>query len=320
MFGDPPDFTGPAAAVNSMVHAGDKLWVGGKFTGVDGASRRNIAALDPASLALDGAKPKTGGGPVFALAAADGTLFAGGRFQKANGASRNRLAAFSFNGTLDQNWTPSAANTVRDMAVTTDGNGIFVTGDFKSFAGSSGGFQNRNAIAKVTTANGALLPWEPFGTVGDTARGMGVNVEGNRLYWALAQNDWAGAYDVSSGDRFFKTDTDGTVNDVVEMGDRVIIGGHFVYVAPRPFTNTCAANTSTCDFHSKVAALQLNGFLDQSWNVGLRGEGVEWQGAKQFLVDGDRLWIGGAFLAVDPDMPGPGGGGGQPQTYFARLS
>jgi hypothetical protein len=315
-FTNPPDFTGRGKdAINSLAYAGGKLWAGGKFTQVDGAARRNIAALDPDTLNLDSARPKTSG-PVYALASDGSKLFAGGSFRSANNTNRIRLAAFSFSGALDQGWNPSADDKVRDMAVTTDGVGLFITGDFETVSG-----QPRNALARLTTATGSLTGWEPTGTVNPKVRGMGVNTTSQRLYWSTAQSDWVGAFNVDTGKRIFKTDTDGTVNDAVEIGNRVIIGGHFVYVAPQPFVNTCAADTSTCDFHSKIAALELNGHLDQSWNVGLRGGADNWQGPQRFLVDGTSLWIGGMFESIDPDFSQPGGGGGdaQEQTYFGRL-
>jgi trimeric autotransporter adhesin len=310
MRGNPPDFTGTGDVVNAMTFAGGKLWVGGKFANVDGARRFNIAAVDPVTLALDGANPRMSG-VVFSLASDATKIYAGGKFLKVNGISRTRLAALSLNGTLNSGWTPSANDRVADMALTPDGTGLFVTGDFKSVAGSTGSFQARNAIAKLGTATGGLLPWSPGGgPYSLKIRGTGVNTVGTRVYWAVAQSDWAGAFHVDSGNRLFKTDTDGTVNDVVEMGDRVIIGGHFLLVAPQPQSSGCATNPETCDRHIRIAALTLNGVLDQSWNAKLQGDGAEWQGAKRFLVDGNNLWIGGAFIGIT----------GEPQNYFGRLS
>jgi hypothetical protein len=320
-FANPPDFTGSGKdAINSLAYGGGKLWVGGKFTQVDGAPRRNIAALDPDTLNLDNATPKTGG-PTFALASDGSKLFAGGSFTSANNDTRIRLAAFSFSGGLDQDWTPSADAKVRDMAVTPDGTGLFITGDFKNING-----QERNAIARLNlnTATGNLTDWAPTGTVSPKVRGMGVNTTSDRLYWAVAQTDWVGAFHIDTGRRIFKTDTDGTVNDAVEIDNRVIIGGHFVYVAKTPSVNTCTTEQGQeedCEWHSKIAALELDGDLDDTWTVGLRGGAEAWQGPQRFLVDGSSLWIGGMFLSIDPTFSEPAGGGGdgQDQTYFGRL-
>lgn len=310
MLANTPDFTGTKDVIHAMTFAGGELWVGGRFANVDGARRFNIAALDPVTLNLDAAKPRMSGG-VFSLASDATKIYAGGKFLKVNGIPRTRLAAFSLNGALNPDWTPSADDKVADMAVTPDGTGLFITGNFKSVAGSSGSFHARNAIAKLGTAAGGLLSWSPGGgPYSLKIRGTGVNTEGTRVYWAVAQSDWAGAFHVDTGNRFFKTDTDGTVADVVEMGDRVIIGGHFLLVAPQPQTSGCATNPETCDRHVRIAALSLDGVLDQGWNAGLHGAGIEWQGAKRFLVDGTKLWIGGAFIEIT----------GQPQNYFGRLS
>jgi hypothetical protein len=311
MLADPPDFTGTKAVVHAMNLAGGSLWVGGKFSAVDGARRFNVAALNPATLAVQNPDPRISG-PVFAVTSDDARIYAGGNFLKVEGSPRARLVALSMSGVPDSDWTPSADDKVRDVALTADGNALFITGHFRNVAGSSGGLQPRGAIAKLTTASGNLQSWQPTGIKYNTLkdRGMGVNVVGERVYWAVAQSDWAGAFNVSTGYRYWKTDTDGTVNDVVEMGDRVIIGGHFVLVAFEPFYNKCAADPDSCDRHSKIAALNMNGVLDQSWNAGLQGSGKEWQGAKRFLVDGGKLWIGGAYLEISHE----------PQTFFGRLS
>jgi hypothetical protein len=307
MFVDPPNFTGDADVVLSLLAAGGKLWVGGKFGAVDGATRRNLAALDLSTLALDPFAPRVSGS-VYALAS-DGTkVYAGGKFPTVNGQPRGRLAAFSLSGNLSSTWTPSANDRVYDMAVTPDGSALFVTGDFKSVADSSGSSRERNSLASIDTQTGDIDAWVPSPPPPSLKiRGTGVTIESGRVYWGVGGSDWVAAYRLDSGTRIFKTETDGTVHEVVEMGDRVIIGGHFLLVGPAPGGRGCATFPEDCVSHKRIAALTMSGVLDQTWDARLQGE---WQGAKRFLVDGDNLWVAGAFTRIT----------GVPQTYLGRLS
>jgi hypothetical protein len=317
MWTNPPDFEGTGDIIYALTLAGGKLWVGGRFKTVDGVRRFNVAALDPVTLSLDPLSPRFSG-IVQALEATSATMFAGGKFQKVNGIPRVRLAALSFDGTLDTSWTPSAAAKVLDMAVTPDGTGLFVSGDFKSVSGPNGVPVDRNSLARLSTATGEVTPWVAgagIRTYSAKIRGRGVNVIGNRVYWAVAQSDWAAAFDVDSGVQIFKTDTDGTVGDIIEMNGNVFIGGHFLLVAPQPGISGCASKPGLCPAHNRIAALSLSGVLDQSWNAGLHGVGIvpgidEWEGVRRFLVDGDHLYVGGEFLDVS----------GVLQSYFTRLT
>jgi hypothetical protein len=310
---NPPDFEGPGDIIYALTVAGGKLWAGGLFQTVDGIRRYNVAAMDPATLALDPVKPRFNR-IVQALEANSTRMFAGGKFDKVNGLPRARLAALSFDGSLDPNWTPSAADKVQDMAVTPDGTGLFISGDFKSVSDPGGAAHARNSLARLSTSTGNVTSWVAGGgPYSSLIRGRGVNTTGDRVYWAVAGSDWAAAFNVNTGARIFKTDTDGTVGDVVEMGDRVIIGGHFLLVAPQPGPSGCATDPETCDRHVRIAAMSLSGVLDQTWNPKLHGEFggvVEWEGARRFLVDGTQLYIGGEFLEITEVN----------QNYFGRLS
>jgi hypothetical protein len=304
---NPPNFTGDGDIVHALTLAGGKVWVGGRFKAVDGAARHNLAAIDPGTLSVESPNPRVGG-MVFALDSNATRVYAGGKFRKVNGQPRDRLAALSLTGALDAVWTPSVNDRVVDMAVTSDGTGLFVTGDFKSASDSDGSSKARNSLAEFSISTGNVTPWIPGGSPYSLLiRGTGVTTTEDRLYWATAGSDWVAAFDIDTENRIFKTETDGTVNEAVEMGDRVIIGGHFLLVGPQPGGPGCASHPEACDPHTRIAALNLNGVLDQSWNPKLQGE---WQGAKRFLVDGSNLWIAGVFTKIT----------GVPQNYVGRLS
>jgi hypothetical protein len=308
-----PKFTGTGSIVYALTVADGKVWIGGRFTSADGQTRINIASINAETGALTNFNPRVSG-TVWALADDGSKVYAGGKFTKVKGQPRNRLAAFSIDGTLDLDWIPSADNKVQDVAVTPDKSGLFITGLFSSVSNPDGNPHARNRIARLSTATGRDEGWVPGGpAISNNVIGMGVNTVANRLYWAIGGPDWAAAFNVDTGARLWKTETDGTVDDVVEMGDRVIIGGHFLLVGPQPGGPGCATHPEDCVRHVRIAALSMDGVLDQTWDPKLHGQFggvVEWEGAREFLVDGDRLWIAGEFFKIT----------GVWQNYFGRLS
>jgi len=72
---------------------GQRLYVGGGFTTVNGVSRGRLVALAPATGAIVGGfSPNLGGGEVRSLVLRNGILYAGGNFASASGQARPELA------------------------------------------------------------------------------------------------------------------------------------------------------------------------------------------------------------------------------------
>jgi hypothetical protein len=302
-----PRFAGVGAIVYALTVADGKLWIGGRFTSANGKRRHNLASINAESGSLRGFSPVVNG-LVLALADDGSKVYAGGKFDRVNGKVRKQLAAFSVHGRLNPNWTPSANNKVQDIAVTRDKTRLFITGLFSSVSDPDGSSHARNAIARLSTATGNVQAWGPGGgPYGNHVIGIGVNTVGTRVYWTVGGPDWVAAFNIDSGRRVFKTDTDGTVSDAVVMGDRLIIGGHFLLVAPQPGIGSCASNPATCIRHVRLAALDLDGRLVRSWDPELTGH---WQGAHRLRVYRNKLWVAGEFTEIT-DVK---------QNYFGRLS
>jgi uncharacterized delta-60 repeat protein len=148
----------PDSGANSTVYAlavqaDGKVVISGRFTTVNGTSRRHIARLN-ANGSLDASfDPGSGAsGVVDALAVqADGKVVIGGEFTTVNGTPRTRIARLNANGSLDASFalSSSANGAVRALAVQADGK-VVIGGEFTTVNGTS-----RNRIARLN-ANGSL--------------------------------------------------------------------------------------------------------------------------------------------------------------------
>lgn len=106
------------------------LYVGGKFTSVNGQARNRIAVFDLATGNLTGFSSGPTNGTVKALAAVNGYVYVGGSFTTVTGGqSRSRLAAYSSSGG-QTTWAPKANAIVLSMAISPDQSKVIIGGSF----------------------------------------------------------------------------------------------------------------------------------------------------------------------------------------------
>jgi hypothetical protein len=292
-----PVVTGPSSIVYDFEVAQGQVYVGGRFSAVDGVTRGNLAAINPATGApVRAFWPKVG--VVYALASHAGKLFAGGNFMFAGGQSRMRLAAFALgDGALASAWRPSADGLVRDLTMSRDGASVYAAGHFEHAAGTGQALQLRDSVARFAVGTGALSRWSLGCPCSSEVWGISVEPVGDRVYIGMAGSDWVAAASAVTGAPLWRTDTFGELHDLAVMGDRLVIGGHFSWVAPRPGGGYLCTSSggNGCIARSKLAALNVNGVLDQAWNPNMTGP---YQGVWRLHVDGRRLWAGGEFTEV----------------------
>jgi hypothetical protein len=120
----------PNAGVHAVVAAGDRIYVGGSFTG-------GVAAIDAATGRL--AWLGNANGDVRALAlTADNRLLLGGAFTTVGGTTHRKLAAVQTGtGAVDNAFKPAVGGTVRDIVVA--GNTAYFGGQFTSHNGMTQG-------------------------------------------------------------------------------------------------------------------------------------------------------------------------------------
>jgi hypothetical protein len=291
---------GSTPIVYALAVLGTKLFIGGKFTTVEGQPRLNLAAVDAVSGALDlnvtarvGPDTSTDDlsnplGFVRTLLAVGNRVYAGGGFLDVNGVTRVRLAAFDANGSLDPLWKPRANAGVHSLVLACDGQSIIAGGSFRQAAGSGASFVSRETVAQFHVATGQLLAWQiPPGTLPSGYNAYDLAATCDRLFVGYMGRNAAYAFDLSDavGEMLWTAHVSGDIQAVAIYKDRLLLGGHFVEIDPpdQPLISRI-----------RFAALDFDGRIDP-WAPSFEGR---WLGPWDILVDNDRVWVGGDFLTV----------------------
>ena len=131
-----------------------KIFVGGRFTSVDGVARNNLEAFN----ATTGAVLPGYVGPnsaIKSVSATNSKLFVGGAFSSVGSSARKNLAAYTTsNGALDLFWVATTNAPVSSIIVSPDETNLIIAGPFtvvntRTYYGS----------AAVQTRTGAAIPW-----------------------------------------------------------------------------------------------------------------------------------------------------------------
>ena len=111
--------------VATILAAGDRIYLGGFFTHVDGVERNHLAAIDATTGELTNWNPNANGIVRTLAVSEDGSrVYAGGSFTSVGGTYRGRLAAIdAATGALDTTWRPGTVDS-SVHAVAASGNGL----------------------------------------------------------------------------------------------------------------------------------------------------------------------------------------------------
>ena len=162
--------------VKAVLAMGDRVYLGGSFTHVDGVPRNRLAAVDATTGQLTDWNPNANGA-VFSLAATpDGSrVYAGGNFTEVGGATHRRLVSLDAQtGAVNTAFKIGLGASVRAIAVS--GGSVYIGGDFTSAKG-----QTRHRLALVDATTAALdQAWAP--SADKSVWALALSSDHSRLY------------------------------------------------------------------------------------------------------------------------------------------
>ena len=256
---------------------GSRLYAGGRFTTVNGVTMRRVASLDPATGALTPGWDSGVNGNVRSILLRGPHLYVGGNFTNVGAVSHERLARLSATtGALDATWTATAqTDVVYTLEMPSDGSRLYVGGRFTAVNNEP----NTAWIAAVDTGTGALISSfdpdpgrEVFDMLADDSGRVWAALGG-----ALGR---AEVWRASDGGRVQRWETDGDVQSVEQIGDRVYFGGHELAGPDRYLAVVEMDDLTTWDVVDFVPP--VSGF-DGVW---------------AFHSTGNWLWIGGQHTST----------------------
>ncbi|SDA89029.1 delta-60 repeat domain-containing protein, partial [Algoriphagus alkaliphilus] len=283
--------TGANFTVWSMVLQPDgKILIGGDFTGYNGTTRNYIARINADGSLDTSFNPGTGANfTVWSMVLQpDGKILIGGDFTGYNGTTRNYIARINADGSLDTSFNPGtgANSTVRSIVLQPDGK-IIIGGQFTSYNGAS-----ISRIARINADGSLDGSFNPGLGANGFVRSMVLQPDGK----ILIGGDFS-SYNGTSRSRIARINADGSLDGsfnpgtgannmllimVLQPDGKILIGGFFTSY------NGIVSN--------RIARLNSEGSLDNSFNSGIGANGTVWAMALQ--LDG-KILIGGDFTTYN---------------------
>ncbi|MGV9001940.1 MAG: hypothetical protein ACOH18_03205 [Candidatus Saccharimonadaceae bacterium] len=163
-----------------------KIFVGGKFTSVDGQSRSNVAAFNAKTGALLSGYSGTTG-TVKSLAATNSTLYVGGSFSTVAGVTHKNLVAFTTsNGAMVSNWAPYTNAPVNALIMTPDNSKVVAGGPFTQLNGKtyrgSGAVNATTGAAVAWASSSSTYPIQNYDTASQSSSITNFSTDGTYIY------------------------------------------------------------------------------------------------------------------------------------------
>lgn len=230
----------------------------------------------------------------YDIAISGTTAVFGGDFSCVGGLQRKHAAAIGPDGILTS-WAPAVDGPV--LAFASNGQTIYMSGNFSRVIGQDGSGGSRSSTAAVTTA-GAVTSWTPA----PDGRPVDLLVSGSSVYMAGFFNNVGGVsrvglakVDGTTGalDTGFNADLNGTAEHLALANDRLYMAGRFSTAAGQPRPNYVAVDATTGALDAwNVGTPNASNSAGESHGRGLYGTAI--------AVMGDRVFLGGSFLSITP--------------------
>jgi hypothetical protein len=274
--------------VRALAVSGPSVYVAGDFDHVSGRARDSLARIDAGSGSVGSFAHRIDGSP-RALAVGSGRLYVGATISRVDGDDRARLAAFSLTtGDLDEDWTPTADDTVNALAYRDSR--VYLGGSFHR----TDDVRSTLRLAAVDADSGELVtgfrPSPP-------AIVHAVAVDDRGVYAAMGgPGGRAAAYDTSGHTRWLRT-FDGDAQAIAVLDGTAYVGGHFDRACTTGTTGAHGTCTDGSVARVKLAAVRGDGSLTD-WApqangvVGVRTIAVD-RAHQTVAAGGDFTTIGG---------------------------
>jgi outer membrane protein assembly factor BamB len=275
------------APVRAIAVGSSAVYLGGTFLQVGTTASHRLAAVDPATGAVEPGWQASANAAVYALTTAGSRLYAGGDFTKADGAKHHRIAAFSTaDGTSLPSFAASVNGTVKALGLTPAHNRLVVGGSFLTADDA-----NHRSLVSLSPTTGKV-----FGSTPNLAfPALAVAADSHAVYVGGGGNGGnVIAYDPATGVRLWHIGTDGNVQALAAAGGEVYVGGHFENSCGLvPGAEVCAKPAA----RSKLLAVNDQTGKLQSWNP--RPNSVH--GVFALAASSGQLAAGGDFTKIDQD-------------------
>ena len=301
---------------------GKTVYVGGRFTTVDGVARNHIAAFSATTGALLPWAPNVSG-PVSGIATYGNVVYISGAFGKVNKVARTNLAAVSATDGSLLTWGPGTQpytnNTVDALAVSGNGSQVIAGGYFNQADGvtqSPDGTTPYNKaiiIGGIGSATpGALEPFPadsivPVGTDqvndGCVSDVKDIVVAGGDVYLA-DEGTGGGCFDgtwaahLADGTLKWENQCLGATQTIEVVGDYLYKGSH-AHDCESENTNGDPANFPQVPENQARHLLSesiSNGFLGPWYPFSNAGPNL---GPRAMATDGSQLYVGGDFTTMN---------------------
>ena len=249
---------------NGKILAGGDFNQGNGTPSIGGATRNNMARLDPTTGLADSFNPNASSTVYAITVQTDGKVLAGGNFTSIGGQTRYGIAQIDPTTGLADPFAPNANGTVYAIALQADGK-ILAGGAF-SGTGSVGG-QTRNYIARLDPITGLADSFNP--NANQQVNAIAVQPDGK----ILAGGNFAGSNSIGGQTRghlarldpvigladSFDPEANGPVLAIaVQADDKILAAGQLTTLAP-------SGGKAVARNH--MARLATDGRLDQSFIV-----------------------------------------------------
>jgi Domain of unknown function (DUF5122) beta-propeller len=277
--------TGADPRVYALALSGDgsRLYIGGRFTKVNGVGRKNIAAVRASTGRLIRSWRGRADATVRVIARRRSTLYIGGDFKNVRGKHRVRLAALSTTTGAVRRWRPLANRAVRALAVR--GKRVYAGGDFTKVSRRPGGnLVSRDHLVSLHATRGTISAFNPGpeGPVNGIATATGFVYLGTGGECTAPECNAVLAYDTADDSQpAWICGGDGDVHALVRSGGVLYAGGHW-------------QDSTDCLNLRRLMAIDRTDGSATGWNPRPNGFGVlalhAWRGT--------RLAVGGEFTRV----------------------